>query len=548
MPPVLDSSGLTIQPATEIISEMEADFRDKFGDGMLLDEDTPEGKIIGVIAERAALVQQLAQAIYDAFDPVSACGVSLERIAAITSLTRVAATSSLVTLYLAGSPSTVIPLGTLAAVQDSLKQFQTLLEVTLGANGDIPLATGTAGISITTITRSGTVASVTTAAPHGLLAGMVVTVSGANEVEYNATAEIENVGASTFDYNMVSDPGGSATGTLVYQDEGLASDHLTFNTIVARSVAHGLTTGEFVFISGADQSEYNVLASVTVLDVDHFEVSATPAPTVTPATGSFNADEATPVQAESVETGPIAGPAPLITTIVNAISGWDRVENINDAVLGKDIETDAEFRERRLLALLGLGNATVAAVRGDMLLVTNVSTALVFENDTDLTVGNRPPHSIEAVVVGGADQDIGEALFASKAGGIATFGTESPVVVVDSQGTSHNVLFSRPDERDIWLELDFTVDSDTFPSDGLTQAEDAILAYGATLTIGDDVIVYPSLVAALDVVPGILDVVIRIADTVDGGGDPSPTLDDNVTISETQVSAWDRSRLTFITL
>ncbi len=548
MPPVLDASGLTIQPATEIITEMEAAFRTQFGAGMLLDADTPEGKIIGVIAERAALVQQLVQAVYDAFDPSSASGVSLERIAAMTAVTRNSATPSLVTLYLAGTPSTVIPLGTLAAVQDSDKQFRTLAAVNLGSNGDIPIATGSAGISISTITRVGTVATATTAAPHGLLVGMVVTVSGANEVEYNVTAEIENVGASTFDYNMVSDPGGSATGTLVYQDEGLASDHITFNTIVARAVAHGLTTAEFVFIAGAGETGYNGLFLVTVLDVDHFEVTPVTTPTVTPATGSYNADEATPVQAESVETGPIVGEANLITTIVNAISGWDRVENIASAVLGKDQETDAQLRTRRLAALLGLGNATLDAIRGDLLIVPNVTQALVFENDTDVTSGIRTPHSLEAVVVAGAAQAIGDALFASKAGGIATVGNETVVVVIDSQGTSHNVFYSKPAERDIWLEIDFTVDSGLFPSDGLTQAEDAVLAYGNALNIGDDVIVFPTLVGAVDAIPGILDMVIRIADTVDGGGDPSPTLDDNIAISEVQISAWDRIRLTFITL
>ena len=76
----------------------------------------------------------------------------------------------------------------------------------------------------------------------------------------------------------------------------------------------------------------------------------------------------------------------------------------------------------------------------------------------------------------------------------------------------------------------------------------AALAFGAALGIGDDVIIYPQLVGALDQIPGILDMVIRIADTVDGGGDPSPTLDDNIVISETNLSDWARSRLTFITL
>ena len=309
-------------------------------------------------------------------------------------------------------------------------------------------------------------------------------------------------------------------------------------------MAHGLSTGDFVFVSVADQTAYNVLAQVTVLDVDHFTYSPAVAVAITPATGSYTADEATEVAAESVETEPVQGLANTITTIVNAISGWDRVENFVDATLGLDEETDAALRTRRENALAGLGNATLEAIRADLLLVTSVTEALVFENDTDVTVGSRPPHSVEAVVEGGDSNEIATALFNSKAGGIATFGTEAAESVTDSQGTVHSVLFSRPTQRDIWLEIDFTVDG-TFPADGLDQAETAILAFGNALGIGDDVIVFPSLVASVSEIPGILDMVIRIADTASGGGDPSPSADDNIVIAETAVSVWSSSRFTF---
>lgn len=625
MPPTLDSTGLTIESLAEIRAAMNVAFRAAFGSGALLGDDTDEGKIIGIVSERAALIQQLAQAIYDAFDPTSASGVSLERIAAITSVTRNPATPSTVNLYLVGTPSTAIPLGTLAAVEDAGDQFQTLAAAVLGAVGNMTVEDGTADIAITSINRVGTVATVTTTAPHGLPAGAVVTISGATGGDaalYNVTAEIENIGASTFDYNMTGTPGGAAAGTQVYIDNGLAADHITFADIAVRSVAHGLSTDDWAFISAADQATYNVLAQVTVLDVDHFTYSPAVAVTVTPATGSYTADEATEIAAESVETGAVQGLANTITTIVNAISGWDRVENFVDATLGLAEETDAALRTRRETALSGLGNATLEAIRADLLLVTSVTEALVFENDTDAAVGSRPPHSVEAVVEGGAVGAKATALFNSKAAGIATHGTEFPITsitrvatlasvtttsphglssgdlvkiggatgadaglynitaaianvggstfdytmggtpdgaasgtlvyqeverVTDSQGTTHDVLLTRPTERDIWLEIDFTTDAN-FPADGLDQAETAILAYGNALGIGDDVIVFPTLVAAVSDIPGIIDMVIRIDDTASGGGDPGPSADDNIVIAETAVSVWSSSRLTFIEL
>ena len=301
--------------------------------------------------------------------------------------------------------------------------------------------------------------------------------------------------------------------------------------------------------SGATETEYNRLVAIsTVLDADHFTYVVSPAPSVTPATGSPVGKEATEIESEAVDTGVVNGIAGTITTIVNAIAGWDQVDNISDADTGSILESDALLRARRKASLTGFGNATLEAIRGDLLGVVGVSEALVFENETDVTDGfGRPPHSVEAVVVGGDAQDIGSTLFNSKAAGIKTHGTETPVNHTDSQGTVHSVEYSRPTNRDIWLEIDFTVDS-LFPADGLTQAQNALLEFGNGLIIGEDVIVYPQIVSAVADIPGILDMVIRIEDTADGDPDPGPTLDNNITIDPTEVSNWSTSRLTLITL
>lgn len=68
-------------------------------------------------------------------------------------------------------------------------------------------------LAVTSITRVGTTATVTTASPHLLLTDDQVTISGAVETQYNITATITKTGASTFTYVLESDPGGSATGT-----------------------------------------------------------------------------------------------------------------------------------------------------------------------------------------------------------------------------------------------------------------------------------------------------------------------------------------------
>lgn len=65
--------------------------------------------------------------------------------------------------------------------------------------------------TISSISRSGTTATVTTASAHGLVTGNFVTVTGATPAGYNGNYRITVTGASTFTYTMAADPGGNAT-------------------------------------------------------------------------------------------------------------------------------------------------------------------------------------------------------------------------------------------------------------------------------------------------------------------------------------------------
>ena len=152
-----------------------------------------------------------------------------------------------------------------------------------------------------------------------------------------------------------------------------------------------------------------------------------------------------------------------------------------------------------------------------------VTDVIVFENEAEVEIDGRPAKSYECVVNGGDDQDILDVIWDTKPAGIRTAGTESGTVI-DSQGQSHTMFFSRPTQVPIYLEVDLTVDTD-FPVNGLAAAEQELVDQGNAFGIGKDVVVYPKLISALNSIPGIVDVVIRI------GTAPSPTLDDNIEIA-----------------
>lgn len=65
--------------------------------------------------------------------------------------------------------------------------------------------------TISSITRTGTTATLTTAESHGLSTGMQVTVSGATPSQYNGTFTITVTDGNEFSYTMLSDPGASAS-------------------------------------------------------------------------------------------------------------------------------------------------------------------------------------------------------------------------------------------------------------------------------------------------------------------------------------------------
>jgi hypothetical protein len=66
-------------------------------------------------------------------------------------------------------------------------------------------------IAITSITRVGTTATLTTTAAHGLSNGNTVRIVGALPAQYNGTYVIGGAAGSTFTYTMASDPGASAS-------------------------------------------------------------------------------------------------------------------------------------------------------------------------------------------------------------------------------------------------------------------------------------------------------------------------------------------------
>jgi uncharacterized phage protein gp47/JayE len=265
---------------------------------------------------------------------------------------------------------------------------------------------------------------------------------------------------------------------------------------------------------------------------------------------------ATDVVALSVLDGPIVGASRDITVIRTPVGGWSSAINLLDAELGAAEQTDESLRTMRDAELSQAGVADPNAIRAAILLVPGVTSCKVFYNNTDVATGTAsagnvlPPHSIEALVQGGADQDVLNTLFGVVCGGIA-FAANGTIVsgtVTDSEGVAQPVQFSRPAQVNIYVDITYVKDPTAYPSDGDTEVKNAIVAYGQAQLAGKDVVasgvassLFPVYVNGVLVagVAGILDVTPTFI-----GLSPSPASSATLFISDHQMAAFDTSRIT----
>jgi uncharacterized phage protein gp47/JayE len=252
------------------------------------------------------------------------------------------------------------------------------------------------------------------------------------------------------------------------------------------------------------------------------------------------------VEFESEEFGPIAAPAATLTVIETPVAGWTSATNGLDADPGSNIETDVAFRQRRIALLRVTGSATVEAIRSQILTVTSVLQAFVFENTSFVVdADGLPPKSFEAVVSGGDEQEIADIIWLNKAAGIETFGTVSKTVV-DTQTFSHTIKFSRPVDKNIWIDLTLLVDGGVFGG-GSTPAGEAnvkqlLVDRGDQSLIGEDVLYLLYNCIPLDE-PGVLDVTAFFT-----GFAAAPTGEVNLAILIRELAKFDTSRITITTV
>ena len=133
---IVDDLGVRATIRADYVALLETQFRTALASDLDLSSETPQGQLIGVIADALYEVDQALVSTANGLSLSAATGRQLDDIASLFGLRRLAATRTEVTATLAGVSGTVIMAGALAATEAG-ETFELVSAATIGAGNTV---------------------------------------------------------------------------------------------------------------------------------------------------------------------------------------------------------------------------------------------------------------------------------------------------------------------------------------------------------------------------------------------------------------------------
>ena len=437
--------GITIKRQSEVLTDIRERakpiFQDLVPPGEIVDvsDSSTLGRLTALFSIPVSDLWELAQQVYNAFDPNAAEGIALDNIVALLGVVRRGSTNSSAVLNVWGTEGTYIP----ASTSEVRTQDNNMYLINDGVIFDRKRTTGFL---------------------YNLPAQLVVgRTYGFDILQGSNTISIRKVTAS-----------GDTHATILI--------NLLSQVNLHSSLYDAKIEGDGIRLETKDL--YNVIE-------------------VTPVNNPTGLAELRfPTNASNEVVGAIPQEPGTISIIATPILGWVSVSNPFPAVLGRGVETDEELRLRFQDVKFRSSQNISDSLYSALIDIPSVKYARIFENETSVTntTYNLPPHSFKAVVLGGSSEDIAKAIWLNKPLGIGANGNTT-VQIRDSQGFLRDIKFDRPVNKNIYIKMTIKTNND-FPSNGDDLIKSALIKYFDTeFGIGQDV-VYSRLYTPINSVPG----------------------------------------------
>lgn len=463
----LTATGLSIKRLIDYVTELDAGYRAIFGDNIDIDADSPDGQIIGIISEAFSNLEQALEDVYNAFDPAASAGASLSKLVPLNGITRQDATESTATITLTGTAATVIAAGASFSTSDTGEAFLLDAEATIGGGGTVNAAV-TAETAGATAAVAGTITVIDTP-----VVGLVSVTNAADATE--GTDEETDSELRIRRENSVAAPGTSAVDSI----------------FAAIAALDGVTD-----VKVLENATASLIQSLVIL--------------------SFDADFVTGNTIDITINGVAMSQVTFATSHANTIT---LIDSALTALSDVALVAEADDSPGSTFNITGDSDTTI--VIDSVVVASGASQAVDSQITQQVAI---EAHGIHAVVLGGTAQDIIDAIFESKPAGTPTTGIESGSAE-DTQGETHTINYSEPTEVDIDVVVSVTTDGD-FPSTGSDDIKAAIVAFGATFEIGDDV-EFSRLYTPINSVPGHFVTALTIARSGESGATSNIVLANN---------------------
>jgi uncharacterized phage protein gp47/JayE len=541
----LTPQGLIIKTMEDIELEIDETLRTLFGTNINTGVASVYGQLKNIMAEREALLWELAEAVYLSQYPNTASGSSLDNVCSISGVYRKAATKATSGKQaFTGVSGAIVPQGSLVSNSiDGSIQYITDAPLTInGPHNEKQLLTFD---------------PIPTAGTYTLSFGGDTTLFTINYNASAGTVQSSLITLPSIDSCIVT---GTYESGFLIEFDGTEGDIQQYPNKVTAN-----TTGLFTVPSGPVRATTDIeqLGTATANGI----ITAT---AVNAGSGNFVAEGA-------------------LTSIPTSITNITSTINLEDTLDGEDTESDSDLLLRRNQSLALPGGSTPAGLVSELNQIPEVESSFVVENEGAVVDGaGRQPHSFETYVyVPTIDisisnssskaialrEEIAQVIVQNKPGGIYSEGSIL-VVTKDATNADKNIRFTKPTPIPIWLHVMLQVDTNLYGStttgaDTLspvysekdTAINKDLVLYGQNIGPGKDVIVYPDLIKIIGKYTGIKDIRISIRTSAPTTGfpvegDPAyppPAVEDgNITIApgnssqDVQISQWQSNHVVVI--